>query len=558
MLRELHIENLAVIEKAAISLSSGLNVLTGETGAGKSILIGGINAILGARVNKDMVRFGASKAVVTAFFDTVTKEAAAVLEQNGCTYESDELVLQREIFSDGKSVARIGGKPVTASVLREIAMLLVNIHGQHDTRMLQDPQAQRELLDNYGGLSELLEEYAECFRSFSSLAKEIREQAKKAEQDTSRAEFLRERIADVKQYRLKPGEEEKTQQLLRKLQTATEVKAAFDSALYCISGSDDSLGAYSLISRALEQMDVLEPILKNGSELKERLQSALIEVEDIGSELERATLEDGDHGPSLQETEARMSDLLMLKRRYGMDIDSLIQKVDEWEQELYLLDHADDILNDLLKKKSELAQRIKEYCANITQKRTQAAKELADKIKEQLEYLDMPNVQLLFSVTQDKVTVTGMDRVEMLISVNKGEEPKPVAKIASGGELSRIMLAVKSVLSRQDEVPSMVFDEIDTGISGRAAKKVGIKMLEISKSSQVLCVTHLAQIAALADHHLFIDKQVVGERTFTTVQPLDYEGRKKELARIISGDSANEISLKNAEELMANKYKDLS
>lgn len=547
MLKELEIENLAVIEKATISFCDKLNVFSGETGAGKSILIGGINAVLGGRIGRDIVRTGESKAVVTALFDSVPPGVSEKLRESG--YPDDtELLLRREISADGKSTARINGKVATVAVLREIAANLIDIHGQHDTAILMSTDNQRRILDTYAGLDQKLTDYRSSFREFSHISKMVKSLQQQISEKERRMEELTERITDVESFKLKQGEEAETTKKLEAARSLQHIQNALSAAYANINGFDE-VGAVNMIRDASLELNKISGAVKGMDELSGRLSGLLIDLEDIGSEISRY-LNDEYYSESLPELEARMSDILMLKRRYRMDIDQLVTELAQWKRELSELQNSDDALEELTAKRKALADEVKTKAQEISDLRKKAAEALVNEITEELIFLDMPNVKFVFDFQKDKITLTGMDRVEMLISVNKGEEPKPMHKIASGGELSRIMLAIKNVLASADDIPTMIFDEIDTGISGRAAQKVGIKLSEIARKRQVLCVTHLAQIAAVGDRHLLIEKQSDETRTYTNVRGLDFEERKHELARIISGDPDSEITLKSAEELL--------
>lgn len=550
MLKELDIENLAVIEKAAISFCENLNVFSGETGAGKSILIGGINAVLGGRIGRDIVRTGESKAVVSALFDDIPKHVVEKLKENGYSYDG-ELLLQREITADGKGTARINGKIATAAVLREIASRLIDIHGQHDTAILMSTDNQRQILDTYGGLEDKLKEYREVFKEFSKISKEVKALQLQIEDRENRVAELTEKIEDVEGYDLKPDEEAEVTNSLEAARNYETIQKALLVAYMNISGGDEE-SAVSLLQNASGELEKISENVKGLAELSARLSGILIDLEDIGSEVSK-NLNDDYSPENVSLLENRKSDLLLLKRRYRMEINELIKALAVWKAELEDLKTGDDTLDKLNERRRELAEDVKKRAAEISDLRKKAADKLVAAITEELVFLDMPNVRFVFDFQRDKITSTGMDKIEMLISVNKGEEPKPMNKIASGGELSRIMLAVKNVLASADDVPTMIFDEIDTGISGRAAHKVGVKLYEIARKRQVLCVTHLAQIAAMGDRHLLIEKRSDESRTYTNVHALEFEERKREIARIISGESDNEITLKSAEELLKRK-----
>ena len=553
MLRELSIENLAVIEKASIAFDDKLNVFTGETGAGKSILIGGINAILGGRVSKDIVRAGTEKAVVTGLFDDLPESVKAKLSDNGFAVD-DELLLQRDIHADGKSTARINGRATTVAILRDIASELIDIHGQHDNRLLMDGDNQREILDSYGKNSGLLSEYATAFKEFSALSRKIKEVSRKKTESLEKAELLRERLEELDRYNFSADEEETVKQKIEELRNAEYISENLYNAQTAISGDDDTDGAYSMLEHCKNSVSSLSDTIPELDKLAERISDMLVELEDIREEIvQRIPDEDEDTAGMLGVLEERLSVILRLQRKYGTDLAQILENSEKWRNELYEIDNGDDIIEELTEKKKEAGEKVKRLATELTNRRKKAADDLAKQISAELTFLDMPDIRLVFDISQDKVTLSGMDKVEMLISVNKGEDLKPMSKIASGGELSRIMLAVKNVLAETDKLHTMIFDEIDTGISGRAAAKVGLKLHDAAENRQILCVTHLAQIAAMADTQLLIKKTSDEKRTYTGITKLDFEGRKREIARIISGDENDPISLENAEMLLLRK-----
>lgn len=549
MLKELYIENLAVIEKASISFTENFNVFSGETGAGKSILIGAINAILGGRVSKDLIRTGTKKASVTALFDFIPAKTAEKLSEYGFEAE-DEIILQREFSVDGKGIVRICGKPSTVAILKEIAAGLIDIHGQHDTRILIDSNNQRELLDNYSGLEKKLDEYGELFRSFSQISRKIKLIEDENSRKDERIEELKKQINEVEKLKLRKGMETEISEQLNKARNFEEISNSLVSAQNCLIGDEN--GAADMISAAISSVNRITEFVPSCAALSERLSDILIEIQDIGGEIS-GNIPENDSEQQLSVLEEKMSEILRLKRKYAAEFDEIIDMCGEWKNELKVLSDADNTLAELMEEKRRMGDLLKKTALELSDKRKAGAEKLTAEITEQLRFLDMPDIRMLFSIEQGKVTVHGIDSVEILISVNKGEDLKPLGKVASGGELSRIMLAIKSVLADSDDTPTMIFDEIDTGISGRAAQKTGQKLSEISGKRQVLCVTHLAQIAALSDNHLLIEKKSDDERTYTTVRSLDYNEKVAEIARIISGDSHDEASLKNAEELISKK-----
>ena len=551
MLKELYIENLAVIEKADIDFGEKFNIFSGETGAGKSILIGAINAILGGRVHKDVIRTGTDKAVVTAVFDYIPKKTTEKLIEYG--YEADgELLIRREISADGKGSVKICGKPATAAILKEVAGSLIDIHGQQDNRILVDNTNQREIIDSFGGLTDKISDYGELFREFSKLSKRIKKLEEEAAEKDIRLEELKKAIDEIEKLRLKKGDEAIITEKLNRARNMEEINRALLGTLSAISGDEETSGITDLLSSSVERLNGISEYIPECNGLSKRISDLIIELDDIGTEVSRL-LPDSDEEEDLSSLEEKMSGILWLKRKYNKELDEILDSCEDMKEELRALSEADNTISTLNEERKKLGDEVKAVAMEISEERKVAAKRLSDEISEQLRFLDMPDVRLEFLITRGKITVNGMDSVEMMISVNKGEDLKPISKVASGGELSRIMLAVKSVSAENDDTPTMIFDEIDTGISGMAAKKVGKKLSEIAQKRQVICVTHLAQIAALSDNHLLIKKNTDNERTYTTVHTLNYDEKLHEIARIISGNSDSMASLKNAEELISNK-----
>ena len=549
MLRELSIENLAVIENARASFCGGFNVFTGETGAGKSVLIGGVNAILGQRAARDVVRAGAEKAVITALFDELSDEVRKKIEELGLS-ASDELVLSREIFADGKSSARINGRTVTASMLREIGELLVDIHGQHDNRILMSNDNQRDILDNYAGITKKIDAYRERFREFSRVSRELKKLSEEKEIRDLKIERLTATVADLQPLELEKGEAEQLEKELKSARSSAKNAELIGNAYNCLT-AEEGEAALELLKIAEEKLARVEDSEKT-EELRARIISAASELSDVADELFNLSDE------AAEEREARLSErvsaIKTAARKYNLAADELVDYLEKCEEELRELSGADDKTEELNAKRHALAEEIKKSAGEISELRKNAAKRLSEQIQEELAFLDMPNVRIFFELKPEKITINGMDSVELMISANLGEEPKPLNKIASGGELSRIMLAVKCVLAGNDGVPTMIFDEIDSGISGRAAQKVGIKLRELSGKRQVMCITHLAQIAAKADNHLVLEKNTENGRTFTQISQPDFNGRVREIARIVDGSGSAE-SLAAAEEMLNNKDK---
>ena len=545
MLRELSIENLAVIEKASVEFGGAFNVFTGETGAGKSVIIGGINAVLGGRTNKDIVRSGAPKAVISALFDDISDRVKAKLSELGFSSEDGELVLMREITSEGKSSARINGRAATAAMLREVGELLVDIHGQHENRILMNNDNQRQILDSYGELDGLLEAYRGEFRRFSKLSRKLREMQEENKTRELRTAQLTAIIEELTELDLDYGDGERMEEELQKIRSTAKIQGALFTANNLLNGEENP-GAVELVRQSMNSFAAAGAVLPEADALYRRLP----ELEDISSEAASMAFGADDNEEREADLEDRVSAMKHACRKYNMDPDQLVDYLGECRQELSQLSGLDGEIERLSEEKHELAGQVKRMAEDISAKRREASEKLSAEICEVLRFLNMPNVTLTFDVRPDKITINGMDEVEILISANAGEEPKPLNKTASGGELSRVMLAVKSVMAEGDDIPTMIFDEVDAGISGRTAAKVGIKLAETARKRQVLCITHLAQIAALAQTHMLIEKQTDDKRTYTRIVPLDHEGRKQELARIMDG-GLTESGLKAAEEMLS-------
>lgn len=548
MLRELSIENLAVIEKASVEFGSRFNVFTGETGAGKSVIIGGINAVLGGRTTKDIVRSGAPKAVISALFDDISDRVKSKLNELGFSAEDGELVLMREITAEGKSSARINGRAATAAMLREVGELLVDIHGQHENRILMDTDNQRQILDSYGELSGALEEYRAEFRRFSKLSrrlKELQEENRNRELRTAQLTAIAEELAELD---LEHGEGEHLEEELQKLRSTAKIQGALFSANSLLNGEENP-GATDLVRESMSSLAVAGAVLPEADVLFRRLEELLPELEDISGEAASLAFSVDDNQEREADLEDRVSAMKHACRKYNMDADQLVDYLEDCRRELSQLSGLDGEIERLSEEKHELAGHVKHLAEEISARRREASTKLSAEICDVLKFLNMPNVTLCFDVRPDKITINGMDEVEILISANAGEQPKPLNKTASGGELSRVMLAIKSVMAEGDDIPTMIFDEVDAGISGRTAAKVGIKLAQTAEKRQVLCITHLAQIAALAQTHMLIEKQTDDKRTYTRIVPLDHEGRKQELARIMDG-GLTESGLKAAEEML--------
>jgi len=550
MLSELYIENLAVIEKATIDFSDKLNVFTGETGAGKSILINGINAILGQRVTKDIVRTGTDKAVISALFTDIGDNVLQVLDELGISAEDGQLFLTREIRSDGGSVARVNSRAVNVSVLKAIGETLATIHGQHDNQILMAPERHIEILDSYAESEALIEDYHSSFRELQSIAKKIN----KIKTEQSKKEFRMAELADIVEeinaLNIHEGEDKEIEAELNISKNAVAISEALYMAKQLLSGDDDTDGAVEMTQRASKSVEGYTDIMTEISPIYDRLSSAAIEMEDISEEI-GSLLDSLDIDPKRYDyLNQRSDELRRIMKKYGPELDDVLTTLENSQNELDELSGAEQSLDELNKEKERLLAEVSKKAKALSDHRKKAGERFVSQVTEELEFLNMPKVKLVVQQKTGKLTINGMDSIEFLISANLGEEPKPIAKIASGGELSRIMLALKNVIAEKDSIGTLIFDEIDTGVSGRAAQKIGIKLKQISRLRQVLCVTHLAQMAVMADNHLLIEKNIQGDRTVTTVRTLDHEQRKYEIARIMGGENITELMLENAEQYL--------
>ena len=547
MLSLLHIENIAVIECADITFDAGFNILTGETGAGKSIVIDAISAILGERAYRDMIRTGTNKASVRAVFTDVPE--LSWFADNGVEYDP-ETIIQREVHLDGKNVCRVNGSLVTVSILRKLGIQLINIHGQHDSASLFDEANHLQFLDAFAENQELLDTYLEKYSAVSKLRREIDRLHMDESEKLRRMETLRYQIDEISKAGLQAGEDEALEQRRKILQNAEKLSDGIHTAVDCLYGGDDTDGAASLLAEAERELARLARYTDAYNELHEKVADLMYQVQDAAEELRDARDDLSYSADELEQIESRLDVIHRLRRKYGSSCEEILQYLDNAQKELDEIEFADDHV-ERLKLKCEKAEKEAWDAAFVLQKkRMAAAEELSNRILSELAQLDMPKVQFVCNFTETELSPIGADAVAFYMSANAGEALKPLSKVASGGELARIMLAMKNVLAEQDQVATLIFDEVDTGVSGRAAQKVAEKLRSVAKSKQVLCVTHLPQLAALANTHLLVAKEERNGRTYTTVTPLDLEGRKRELARIIGGANITETTLKSAEEML--------
>ncbi len=553
MLELLHIENIAIIEAADIEFAPGFNALTGETGAGKSIVIDSLSAVLGQRTSRELIRTGAEKAFVSAAFSGMAPE---LTEELGIQPEADgTLLLQREIQTDGKNVCRINGRPVTVSQLRALGTRLLNIHGQHDGQQLLDEEQHIVYLDSFGKTEALINVYTEKYRQFTDIRRQISALQMDEAEKARRVDTLQYQIEELKRAKLKPGEEEELTARRGMLRNAEKFLDAVAGADYALNGDDSGGGALSALRQAQDALSGVRHLDDAFGQLYERLGEAYSEVYDIAATVEDKRGELDVSPGELDRVESRMDLLYRLKKKYGATVEDMLDYQARCEAELAQIEDAGDTLARLEQALSKAEKGARQAAQALSDARKAAAERLTSQILAELQQLDMGKIRFAVDFAEKPLDSDGMDTVRFLMSANVGEELRPIHKIASGGELARIMLAMKNVLSEQDHVGTMVFDEVDTGVSGRAAQKVAEKMARISRRKQVLCVTHLPQLAAMADTHFSVEKGERGGRTYTEVRRLDREQRRRELARLTGGSHVSQTMLDGAEELLVQAEK---
>lgn len=551
MLNSLYIENIAVIEKTNIDFTKGFNVLTGETGAGKSIIIGSINALLGGRISKDMIRSGADTAFVSGSFTVTNNVVYDLLNKYGFDCEDDEeLILQRKLTSSGKSSCRINGRPATLAILKEITAHLVNVHGQHESYNLMSPEKHITYIDSIGDLDSIKKEYRENL----AILRECKRKLNNAQTDDSQRErqidLLRYQINEIEEIDPKEGEYEQLTEERSKALNAQDIIKNISVAAAILSGGEDGSGCISLLKECSDYISEISEYMPQSENISRRISNVYYELQDCEEELS-SLLDTVDTNPyRLEEIEERLDLLYKLSKKYGNTTEEILQFCENAKNELAQLEDYEFNLEHLQKEYNKYFQSTKALALQLSAKRKEISNEFMSRVKEEMTYLDMPNVNLKVNIERCPLNENGCDKLEFLISANPGEEPKSVSKIASGGELSRMMLAITNVIAANNIVATMIFDEVDTGISGSASQKVGYKLKALSATRQVICITHQAQIAALADTHFLIKKNVENNRTFTQVTPLNFKQRTHELARIIGGVSITELTLKHAEEML--------
>ena len=549
LLSLLHIENIAVIEQADLSFDRGFNVLTGETGAGKSIVIDAISAILGERTYRDVIRTGADKGFVGAVFTGIP--CLSWFEENQAAFDPDELLIQREIHLDGKNSCRVNGRPVTVAILRKLGQQLISIHGQHDSQQLFDEETHLQLLDLFAHDEDARAAYGAAYQRVVEIRREIDRLSMDESEKLRRMEMLRHQIGEIERAELKPGEDETLESSRRLLQNAEKLSDGLSDAFFAVNGGDETDGAASMLTEAERALARLARYDDSIDALHTRAADLMYQVLDLGGEIRDLYDRLAFSGDELEQIEDRLDVIHKLRRKYGATVADILAFLAQSQQELDEIEFAGDRLEQLKAQRAEAEAAAVEEAMALREVRRRAANELEARIMQELEQLDMPRVQFCCRFGETELAPSGMDALCFLMSANAGEALKPLSKVASGGELARIMLAIKNVMAEQDAVPTLIFDEVDAGVSGRSAQKVAVKLHSVSRGKQVLCVTHLPQIAAMADTHLLISKAERGGRTYTSVCPLDREGRIDEIARIIGGAVITDITRESAAEMLA-------
>lgn len=549
MLSQLFIKNIAVIESASIDFENGFNVFTGETGAGKSILIDAINAVLGGRTSRDLVRTGESKAFVSAVFSDISPKVKVVLEELGYDSDDDELLISREISVEGKNICKINARPATVSALKQLSGALIDVHGQHDSAILQNPELHIGYIDAFGGTEDEISAYHESYKAMKETERAIKKISMDDSDKEARIDLLKYQIGEIETAAVEEGEEDELLALSKRIKSSENIMELVSGTVAALDGEDGAEGALDELETVIKNAEELAEYFPDFAGISEKFKSTYYELEEFANDVKNCA-DELDFDPQLQNrTEKRLDEIFRLKRKYGGSVEAVFAYYDKAVKELDGIEFSEERLEKLNKEYAVLKKAAEERASVLTQKRLAAAQAFEHAVMDELSYLNMPNVRFSVNFEHTDFTESGCDSIEFYIATNAGEPLKPLAKIASGGELSRIMLSIKNVLADKDEVGTLIFDEVDTGISGAAAQKVGKKLKQVSKGRQIICVTHLAQVAAFADNHLLISKATENGRTFTSVISLDKEGKIRELARIMGGEITD--SLKNsAKELL--------
>ncbi|WP_322173545.1 DNA repair protein RecN [Acutalibacter caecimuris] len=549
MLAQLFINNIAVIERASIDLEQGFTVLTGETGAGKSIIIDAIHAVLGERTSRELVRTGAQEASVSALFTGLGTDALAMLDELSVPREEDgSLLVQRNIRLEGRSTCKLNGAPATVTMLKTIAPRLVGIHGQHESYELLSPELHMAYVDSFARLEPLLEKYRASYKRLRDLQRRLRELNTDEGEKSRQADLLRYQIDEIQSANLVPGQREELNQEREAARNSEKISAAIELAKAALAGDEENSGAVSDLSAAAGELERASAFFPQLEEPLQKLREAGFLLEDASSALHNLSVE---FDPAaLDDIEERLDQLYRLGLKYGESEEEMLAYLERCQESLHRIEFSDEERERLSAEYEAAKQEAIALARELSEKRRAAGERFTKQVKGELAFLNMPGVEFVTEIERVPLNPTGCDKLQFLVSANRGEPAKPLSKIASGGELSRIMLAVKTVLSGRDKIDTLIFDEVDAGVSGAAANKIGEKLKQVSQNRQVLCITHLAQIAAMADHHLRISKHMEKSRTYTQVEPLDLEGRKRELARIIGGEEITQLQLDMAGEML--------
>ena len=549
MLAQLFINNIAVIERASIDLEKGFTVLTGETGAGKSIIIDAIHAVLGERTSKELVRTGTQSASVSALFTGLDEDILRLLDQLSIPQEEDgSLLVQRDIRQGGRSSCKLNGAPATVSMLKQVGPRLVTIHGQHESYELLSPEVHMVYLDSFAGLESLLAEYQAAYHTLRETQRKLEALQTDEGEKARLSDLLHYQIDEIQSANVHVGEREELEAQREVIRNSEKIAGTLELLRGLLAGDEDSEGLLTGVEQASVEAERVASYLPELEEAAQKLREAGYLLEDVDAMLRGVGV---DFDPALQEAiEERLDLLYKLGLKYGSSEEKILEFLEDCRSRLHQIEFSDEERERLEAQYEEEKHKAISLAKELSRRRQAASAQFIRQVREELAFLNMPGIQFETEIQRVPLYAMGCDKLQFLVSANKGEPPKPMSKIASGGELSRIMLAIKTVLSGKDKVQTLIFDEVDTGISGAAANKVGKKLKQVSQNRQVLCITHLAQIAALADHHLLIEKHVEGERTFTQVQELDFEGRKREVARIIGGDQVTDLQLEMAEEML--------
>lgn len=550
MLSHLYIQNLAVIEKASIDFTEGMNLFTGETGAGKSIVIDAINAILGGRCSRELVRRGTSKAIIVATFQNLPPAVMEIAQKYGWEISENELLLQREIFADGRTIARIDGLPVTVAAMRELGGVLINIHGQHDNQILLSAERHIDILDRFGELDELLKDYQYQFQKKGRLLQELNQIKQEQERREARVAEIHACIAEIEEGDLEPGEEKELEADAHAIRNSALIVENLEEAYRTLQGWEDNEGGNDQVERAADCLEEAAKYYHEISEPAERLREIAYELAELSHTVSHCMRSLDFDSNRLDAIEQRLDEIYQLKKKYGGTIEAVLDALQKNKDELADIELYDSRLNELMVGRQAASRLCDRLAQQLTDARKQAANTFVRLISKELFFLDMDGVRMEVEFTPCELYGKGKEQISFLASTNVGEPPKPISKIASGGELSRMMLAIKNVLADKDEIPTLIFDEVDTGVSGSAAQKIGLKLKQASVYRQVICVTHLSQIAALADTHFRISKSVRDGRTFTEISPLDESGRIQEIARIMSAGEITPLMRKTAQEMI--------